>query len=76
MLTNFEVEDANSELMKNPTTVIHSLVSTSQVVQPNIDLEIIYPEHCSTRLKLLCVTALILKFVKRLKTPSSRASSQ
>ena len=40
MPTNFEVEGANAELMKNPTTVIHSLVSALQhVAQPNIHLE-------------------------------------
>jgi len=76
--TNFEVEGANAELMKNPTTIIYSLVSASQqVAQPNNDLEeIIPPEHYSTRFKLLRVTALILKFVERLKIPSSQRSKE
>jgi len=69
------VEGFNAELMKNPTTVIHSLVSASQqVAQPNIDLEeIISPERYSTRLKLLRVTALVLNFVER---PSSQRSKE
>ena len=78
MPMNFEVGSANAELGKNSTTIIHSLASTSQqVAQPSIDLEeIISPKRYSTRLKLLHVTALVLKFVERLKTPSSQCSKE
>jgi len=63
--TNFEVESANAELIKNSTKIVHALVNTSE---PSIDLEsIVLPERYSTRLKLLRVTALVVQFVDRLK---------
>ena len=54
------------------------MVSISQqVARPSIDLEgIISPERYSTRLKLLHVTALVLKFVERLNTSSSHRSKE
>ena len=68
--TSFDVESANAELVKNSTTIVHSLVTTSrQVATPNIDLEaIISSERYSTRLKLLRVTALVLRIVDRVKS--------
>ena len=63
--TNFEVESANAELIKNSAKIVHALVNTSE---PSIDLEsIVLPERYSTRLKLLRVTALVVQFVDRLK---------
>jgi len=65
MPTNFEVESANAELVKNSMTV-HSLVNTSG---SSSDLEsIISPDRFSTRLKLLRVTARVIQFVERLKS--------
>ena len=66
--TSFDVESANAELVKK--TIVHSLVTTSrQVATPNIDLEaIVSPERYSTRLKLLRVTALVLRIVDRVKS--------
>ena len=77
MPTNFEAESANMELVKNPATCVRSLISTAQVPSPYIDLEaIISPERYSTRLKLLRVTALVLKFVEKLRTSASRRSKE
>ena len=78
LVTNYEVEGANKELIKNSPAIIHSLVNTShQGDTKPINLEeIISVKRFSTRLKLLRVTALVLKFKKLLKTAADRSETR
>ena len=73
MVTNCEVEGANKELIKNTPIVIHSLINMSgqgdtKII--NLD-QIISVKRFSTRLKLLQVTALVLKFKELLRMPEN-----
>lgn len=77
LVPNYEVEGANEELIKNSPTIIHSLINTShQGDTKPINLEeIISVKRFSTRLRLLRVTALVLKFKKLLKTAADRSET-
>ena len=70
LVTNYEVKGANEELIKNTPMVIHSLINASghgDTKTINLD-QIISVKHFSRRLKLLRVTALVLKFNELLRT--------
>ena len=73
LVTNYEVEGVNEELIKNTPMVIHSLINTSwQDDTKTINLDqIVSVKHFSTRLKLLQVTVLVLKFKELLRTPEN-----
>ena len=73
MVTNYEVEGANEELIKNTQMVIHSLINTSgQGDTKTINLDqIISVKRFSMRLKLLRVTAFVLKFKELLRMPEN-----
>ena len=73
LVTNYEAEGANEEHIKNTPMVIHSLINTSgQGDTKTINLDqIISVKYFSTRLKLLRVTALVLKFKEVLRTPEN-----
>ena len=75
LVTNYEVEGANEELIKSSPAIVHSLVNTSHQGDTSpVNLEeIISVKRFSTRLKLLRVTALVLKFTKLLKTKADRS---
>ena len=77
LVTNYEEEDANKELIKQPPTIVHSLVNTSsQDDAVTINLEaIISQSRYSTRLRLLRVTALVLKFINQLRGTDNSQSS-
>ena len=78
LVTNYDVEGANEELIKKSPAIIHSLVNTShQGDTKPINLEeIISVKHFSTRQKLLRVTALVFKFKKLLKTAADRSETR
>ena len=69
--TRNDRDQAALELMKNPTVVTHSLsgptISTSSVI--NIE-KIIDVERYSSRIKLLRITARVLRFLRRLRKKS------
>ena len=72
--TKYESDTAQVKLLKTPPVVIHSLVLTSSSSddQSNLDLEtIIDHTKYSSKLKLLRITGLVLKFISLLKPRSN-----
>lgn len=66
---------ALQEAVKNPTAVTHSLVknSTDQSTEKKID-QVIDVKRFSDKTKLLRVTALVIKFVNKLKNKMRNVS--
>ena len=67
--TTFDTEDANKELVKNSSIIVHSLASqtrcdTGEVVNLEKCMNV---ENFRSRIKLLHVTSIILKFIALLK---------
>ena len=69
LLTTFDTEDANKELIKNSSVIVHSLASQARHdANKVINLEkFMKVENFRSRIKLLRVTSLVLKFIAILK---------
>jgi len=75
--TTFETNDANKELVKNSPAIVHSLASqTKHDASGVVNLEkFMNVENFGSRIKLLCVTSIVLKFIALLKKgPSANKS--
>ena len=75
----YESDTAQAELLKIPPAVIHSLVSTSSVQekQPVLNLEtVIDITRYSSKLRLLRITGLVLKFIVLLNSKGNDHSRE
>ena len=77
--TWYESDTAQAELVKIPPVVIHSLVSTSSAQEKQLVLNlatVINITKCSSKLRLLRIPSLVLKFIALLKSKGNNQSKE
>ena len=71
--TTYDNEAADIEMAKNASVAVHSLVLVTYQDRDTIDLEVIVDiKRYSTKLRLLRVTAWILKFIRSVRATRSQ----
>ena len=75
--TKYECTTANTELVKNSPTLIHSMVSVAENGEANLNLEDIMDlRRWNSKFELLRVTVTVLKFIRLLKSKDRTNASK